>query len=47
MDTVLYQKLGLGEVVRSLSEEARKRDPEKKGINFMIDPNAVAVPVGG
>src|SRR6266487_1985494 len=42
MDTVQFVKLGLSEVVRNLSEEAKKRDPEKKGINFMVDPNAVA-----
>ena len=42
MDTVLFQKLGLSEVIKNLSEEAKKRDPERKGINFMVDPNAVA-----
>lgn len=28
----------LSEVVRVLSEEARKRDPEKKGVNILINP---------
>jgi tetratricopeptide (TPR) repeat protein len=40
MDKVFYDGATLGDVVRSLSEEAAKRDPEKRGINFMINPNA-------
>ena len=40
-----WDNLPLSEVVRYLSEEARKRDPEKKGINFLIDPNQAAAPV--
>lgn len=39
MDNVLFDGLPLGEVVRNLSDEARRRDPEKRGINFLIDPN--------
>jgi hypothetical protein len=38
-DHVFYDGLPLGEVVRILQEEVRKRDPEKKGINFVITPN--------
>jgi len=42
MDTVLYQRRELSEVVRELNEETKKRDPEQRGINFMVDPNVVA-----
>lgn len=45
-DTVQYDGLPLSEVIRLLSEEARKRDPEKKGINFIINPNAPAAGAG-
>ncbi|MDW8309358.1 MAG: hypothetical protein RMK20_08285, partial [Verrucomicrobiales bacterium] len=37
-----WDNLPLSEVIRILSEEARKRDPEKKGINFIISPHAEA-----
>jgi general secretion pathway protein D len=37
-----WDNLPLSEVIRILSEEARKRDPEKKGINFIINPHAEA-----
>jgi type II secretory pathway component GspD/PulD (secretin) len=50
LDTVLYDGLPLSEVIRSLSEQARLRDPDKKGINFLINPNgdtSVEVAVGG
>lgn len=42
-----WDNLPLSEIIRILSEEARKRDPEKKGINFIINPHAEApsVPV--
>ena len=54
LDTVAYDGLPLGEVVLNLRDQAMKRDPEKKGINFMINPNppadfvapVVAPPVG-
>jgi beta-lactamase regulating signal transducer with metallopeptidase domain len=39
LDEVKYDALPLSEVLRHLSEESRKRDPEKKGINFLINPN--------
>ena len=46
LDHVLYDGLPLSEVIRNLSEQARLRDPEKKGINFLINPNAdTSVPV--
>lgn len=50
LDNVVFDSLPLSEVVRWLSEEVKKRDPEKKGINFLINPNQETVattPVGG
>ena len=37
--TPAWDGLPLSEVVKYLSEEARKRDPEKRGINFIINQN--------
>lgn len=42
LDTVFYDGLPLSEVVRALSEETKRRDPTKKGLNFIINPNAAA-----
>ena len=39
LENVSYDGLPLSEVVRNLSEQARLRDPDKKGINFLINPN--------
>jgi type II secretory pathway component GspD/PulD (secretin) len=39
LDTVGPWELPLPEVLRILSGEAKKRDPENKGINIMISPN--------
>jgi hypothetical protein len=39
LDTVHYESLPLSEVVFVLRDEAMKRDPEKKGINFLISQN--------
>lgn len=39
LDSVSYDGLPLSEVLRNLSEQTRLRDPEKKGINFLINPN--------
>ena len=54
LDTVKYDGLPLGEVIINLSEESRKRDPEKRGINFIVNQNvdsggaaAAAAPVLG
>jgi general secretion pathway protein D len=54
IDTVKYDGLPLGEVIINLSEESRKRDPEKRGINFIVNQNvdtggaaAAAAPVLG
>ena len=41
LDSVKYDGLPLGEVVINLNEECRKRDPEKRGINFLINHGAV------
>ena len=40
LDTVKYEGLPLSEVINNLNDEARKRDPEKRGLNFIINPNA-------
>ncbi|HEX9045574.1 MAG TPA: hypothetical protein VF988_00990, partial [Verrucomicrobiae bacterium] len=34
-----YDAVPLSELVKNLAMEARKRDPDKKGINFVINPN--------
>ena len=54
LDNVKYDGLPLGEVVISLNDECKKRDPEKRGINFLINQNidsggavATAAPVLG
>ena len=39
LDEVMLEGVPLSEVLRFLDEESRKRDPEKKGINFLINPN--------
>ena len=49
LNDVKYDGLELSEVVRNLSDEARKRDPDKAGINFLIlteSGGAVAAPPG-
>lgn len=43
LDTVFFDGLPLSEVIKTLSEESKKRDPLKKGINFIINPNAPPV----
>ena len=40
LDNVAYDGLPLSEVLRNLSEQSKLRDPERKGINFLINPNA-------
>jgi type II secretory pathway component GspD/PulD (secretin) len=39
LDNVKYDGLPLGEVIINLNDECRKRDPEKRGINFLINQN--------
>jgi hypothetical protein len=41
-DEVVFDALPLPEVLKYLNEESRKRDAEKKGINFLINPNVAA-----
>jgi len=38
LESVSYDGLPLEEVIRNLYEEARRRDPDKRGINFIINP---------
>lgn len=46
LDTVAYDGLPLGEVVKTLIEESRKRDPEKVGVNFVFGhPRFQVMPV--
>src|SRR5205823_6500996 len=40
LDDINFDSLPLSEVLRLLRDECTKRDPEKKGINFLITPNA-------
>ena len=40
LDNVSYDGLPLNEVLRDLQAKAQSRDPDKKGINFIINPNA-------
>jgi general secretion pathway protein D len=40
MDNVKYEGLPLSEVIINLNDEAKKRDPERRGINFIINPNS-------
>ncbi len=42
LDSVKYDGLPLGEVIINLNDEARKRDPEKRGINFLLNQHAEA-----
>jgi hypothetical protein len=35
-EQVTYDNLPLGEVVRTLIEESRHRDPDKRGVNFIF-----------
>jgi general secretion pathway protein D len=36
LDRVFYDGFSLSEVLRSLTDEVRKRDPDKRGVNFTI-----------
>ncbi len=38
-DSISYDGVPLSEVVRQLTEKSRLSDPERKGINFLINPN--------
>jgi hypothetical protein len=39
IDEVTLDGLPLSEVLKFLSDQSQKRDPEKKGINFLLNPN--------
>jgi hypothetical protein len=39
LDEIGWDGLPLGEVIKSLSEQSKRRDPEKRGINFILNPN--------
>src|ERR1039458_6035362 len=39
LDNVSYDGLPLSEVLKQLSEQSKLRDPERKGINFLINNN--------
>ena len=39
LDEVMFDGVPLAEVLRFLDEQSRKHDPEKKGVNFLINPN--------
>jgi tetratricopeptide (TPR) repeat protein len=39
LDQIAYDGLPLSEVLRQLSEQSKLRDPDRKGINFLINPN--------
>jgi hypothetical protein len=42
MNSVQFDNLPLGEVVRFLVSESKALDPEKRGVNFLINPNQPA-----
>jgi general secretion pathway protein D len=42
LDSVAYNALPLGEVVRGLTEESRKRDPSGLGVKFVLESGADA-----
>ena len=41
-EEVVFEGLSLPTVLQYLNEQSRERDPEKKGLNFLINPNTVA-----
>jgi hypothetical protein len=47
LDQVRFDGLPLGEVLIYLNDESLKRDPDKTGINFLINPNARPVALTG
>jgi hypothetical protein len=44
LDEVKFDGLPLSEVLNFLSDQSRKRDPERTGINFLINPNGPQIP---
>jgi hypothetical protein len=47
LDEVTFENLPLSEVLRFMSDESRKRDAEKKGVNFLLNPNPPESPAPG
>jgi hypothetical protein len=43
LNEVMFDGVPLPKVLQFLDDESRKRDPEKQGINFLINPNAPAI----
>ena len=39
LDRVAFDAMPLSEVIRSLSAESYKQDPDRQGINFLLNPN--------
>ena len=39
LNEVMFNDVPLPEVLKFLDDESRKRDPEKRGLNFLINPN--------
>jgi hypothetical protein len=39
LDNFQVSNLPLSEVLKNLREESKKRDPEKRGVNFLLNPN--------
>jgi hypothetical protein len=44
LESVLFDGLPLREVIGALQQEVRRRDPEKRGINFLVNPNQPPAP---
>jgi hypothetical protein len=44
---IMFDGLPLSEVLKYLSDQARKLDPEKQGVNFLINPNQPSSPTPG
>ncbi len=47
IEEVIYDAIPLSEVVKDLKETARRRDPKKRGINFLINPSSRVASAGG
>ncbi|HAV62907.1 MAG TPA: hypothetical protein DCY13_11145, partial [Verrucomicrobiales bacterium] len=45
LNEVIYEGLPLSEVIKNLTDESRRRDPDQQGINFMIVSN-IDAPIG-
>jgi len=46
LNEVLFDGLPLPQVVQYLADESVKRDPDRQGVNFMINPNIVVAAAG-